>query len=101
MQNGKSVPQRLGNSHPNVVPYQRFATADAHIVLAVGSDEQSSRCCRCMKRNDLAADARFRAKHGRLQYREILAAELAKTFRERDSTSWLSILEAESQRIIR
>jgi glutaryl-CoA transferase len=88
------VPQRLGNSHPNVVPYQRFATADGHIVLAVGSDEQFSRCCRCMERNDLAADARFRANHGRLQHREILVAELAKTFRERDSTSWLSILEA-------
>jgi len=88
------VPQRLGNSHPNVVPYQRFATADGHIVLAVGSDEQFSRCCRCMERNDLAADPRFRANHGRLQHREILVAELAKTFRERDSTSWLSVLEA-------
>jgi len=88
------VPQRLGNSHPNVVPYQRFATADGHIVLAVGSDEQFSRCCRCMKRNELAEDARFRANHGRLQHREILVAELAKTFRERDSTSWLSVLEA-------
>jgi len=88
------VPQRLGNSHPNVVPYQRFTTADGHIVLAVGSDEQFSRCCRCMERNDLAADPRFRANHGRLQHREILVAELAKTFRERDSTSWLSVLEA-------
>jgi crotonobetainyl-CoA:carnitine CoA-transferase CaiB-like acyl-CoA transferase len=47
-----------------------------------------------MKRNELAEDARFRANHGRLQHREILVAELAKTFRERDSANWLSILEA-------
>jgi crotonobetainyl-CoA:carnitine CoA-transferase CaiB-like acyl-CoA transferase len=89
-----AVPQRLGNSHPNVVPYQSFATSDGHIVVAVGSDAQFSRCCRCIERADLADDARFRANHGRVQNRDILVAELAKTFRARDSKSWLAILEA-------
>ena len=53
-------PARWGNAHPNLVPYQLFATADRPIVLAVGSDPQWLACCRALGREDLAADAKPR-----------------------------------------
>ncbi len=56
---GGSVPQRTGNGHPNIVPYQAFATADGHIILAVGNDEQFARFCRVAGREDIARDARY------------------------------------------
>lgn len=70
-------PHRLGNAHPNIVPYQVFDTADGHIIIAVGNDGQFARFCGLLDRADLADDARFATNPGRLQHRETLVPELA------------------------
>ncbi|MEZ5286179.1 MAG: CoA transferase [Vicinamibacterales bacterium] len=53
------VPQRIGNRHPTIVPYETFPTADGEMVLAVGNDGIWQRFCAAIERPDLAADARF------------------------------------------
>jgi crotonobetainyl-CoA:carnitine CoA-transferase CaiB-like acyl-CoA transferase len=55
------APSRMGNAHPNIVPYQAFATLDGHIILAVGNDGQFARFCTLAGRPDLAEDARLKA----------------------------------------
>jgi crotonobetainyl-CoA:carnitine CoA-transferase CaiB-like acyl-CoA transferase len=87
------APQRLGNSHPNVVPYQSFATCDGHIVLAVGNDEQFHRCCRAIGREDLAVDSRYQTNGSRAENRDSLVTELALALLQRNTADWLSIME--------
>lgn len=86
-------PNRLGNSHPNVVPYQTFQTEDGHMVLAIGNDEQFRRCCRALRRTDLAADPRFQRNEGRVKNRESLIPELATALRSATTDHWLTALE--------
>ena len=61
---GKS-PKRLGNAHPNIVPYQAFATLDGHLILAVGNDGQFKRFCDVGGKPELAEDQRFQTNRGR------------------------------------
>lgn len=89
-----AVPERLGNSHPNVVPYQSFATKDGHLILAVGNDEQFKRCCRQLGRDDLAADERFDTNSNRIKHRSALIDEMARSFALRTTAEWLAALEA-------
>ncbi|TWB18422.1 crotonobetainyl-CoA:carnitine CoA-transferase CaiB-like acyl-CoA transferase [Nitrospirillum amazonense] len=74
---GGQVPRRLGNGHPNVVPYRCFATRDGHIIVAVGNDGQFRALCQALDRADLAADPRYTANPGRQRHRETLEAALA------------------------
>lgn len=74
---GGQVPRRLGNGHPNVVPYRCFATADGHIIVAVGNDGQFRNLCRLLDRQDLLDDARFATNAGRQTNRVELEAALA------------------------
>ena len=90
---GKS-PVRMGNGHPNVVPYQSFATADGHVVVAVGNDSQFARFCEAGGRPDLAGDERFRTNAGRVEHRDALIPELAETMRARTQDEWIAALEA-------
>ncbi|MEM6939386.1 MAG: CaiB/BaiF CoA-transferase family protein [Pseudomonadota bacterium] len=69
-------PIRRGNAHPNIVPYDAFACADGHILLAVGNDAQFARFCDALGLQKLAADPRFATNAGRLEHREALLAEL-------------------------
>jgi glutaryl-CoA transferase len=87
------APSRLGNSHPNVVPYQTFQTKDGYLVLAIGNDEQFQRCCAQMQRSDLPADSRFRRNGDRVKNRVILIDELSKTFLCAETAYWLAALE--------
>jgi crotonobetainyl-CoA:carnitine CoA-transferase CaiB-like acyl-CoA transferase len=89
-----NVPQRMGNSHPNVVPYQAFATTDGHIILAVGSDEQFRRLCDRIARPDLAQDARFATNRGRVENRKALIPELVQALEQRGTAAWLAAFEA-------
>jgi crotonobetainyl-CoA:carnitine CoA-transferase CaiB-like acyl-CoA transferase len=73
-----AVPKRLGNAHPNIVPYQTFATADGHLMLAVGNDAQYRRLCDVLGRPDLGDDPRFRENAGRVRERATLVPELAR-----------------------
>jgi crotonobetainyl-CoA:carnitine CoA-transferase CaiB-like acyl-CoA transferase len=86
-------PARLGNAHPNLVPYQLFETADRPIVLAVGNDAQWLACCRAMNRPDLAADRRYLANAGRVEGRAALVPALSETLRTRPAAEWLGLLE--------
>ncbi len=71
------VPQRLGNAHPNIVPYQVFACADGHVIIAVGNDAQFARFCAFLNMPQLASDTRYRTNAARLAHREELVALLA------------------------
>ena len=75
-------PRRMGNSHPNVVPYQVFPTADGHVVIAVGTDAQFLRLCEVLVLPELAADPRFQSNAGRVTARaELVASIAARTIR--------------------
>jgi crotonobetainyl-CoA:carnitine CoA-transferase CaiB-like acyl-CoA transferase len=90
---GGVVPRRLGNAHPNIVPYQVFATADGHVVLAVGNDGQFARYCELAGRAALAGDPRYASNAGRVSHRAELVAELAPWMRERTTQQWVDLLE--------
>lgn len=91
---GGQVPQRMGNAHPNIVPYQTFPTRDGYLVLTVGNDDQFRRLGEIMGRPDLAADDRFTTNAGRVAHRDALVPELAAVFRTRTTDDWLRDLEA-------
>jgi len=88
------APGRLGNAHPNIVPYQAFASADGHIILAIGNHAQFTRFCEVAGRPELAADPRFASNRVRVENRETLVAILAKIIAERTTDDWIAALEA-------
>ena len=88
------VPKRYGNAHPNIVPYQVFATADGHIILAVANDGQFTRFCDFAGVPELAADERYKSNDGRVRHRDPLIAALAPAIAARPSQYWLDGLEA-------
>lgn len=75
---GGEVPRRLGNAHPNVVPYRDFAASDDYVLVACGNDGQFRALCALLGRDDLAADPRFATNAGRLRERRVLEVELAR-----------------------
>jgi CoA:oxalate CoA-transferase len=81
-------PEALGSRHPNLTPYQAFATRDGWLLVAVGSDEMFLRLCEAVGRRDLLDDARLRSNAGRLRHRVELERELAATFAERTRAAW-------------
>ncbi|CAO3360364.1 CaiB/BaiF CoA transferase family protein [Azospirillum palustre] len=90
---GGKAPQRLGNAHPNIVPYQAFATRDGYIILAVGNDGQFAKFCTVADRPDLAKDERYATNPARVANRKELVALLEELIRTRDSHDWLDALE--------
>ncbi len=91
---GGTVPRRTGNGHPNIVPYQAFATADGHIILAVGNDEQFARFCKVAGREDIAADPRYAIIAVRNAHRDELIPILADIIRQQPTDYWVRALEA-------
>ena len=88
------APGRMGNGHPNVVPYQSFATADGHVVVAVGNDSQFARFCEAGGRPDLAADERFHTNAGRVEHRDALIPAISEMMLTRTRDEWIAALEA-------
>ena len=88
------VPKRLGNAHPNIVPYQSFATADGDIILAVGNDGQFKRFCEFAGVPQLAADERYTTNAARVRNRDALLPLLEPVVAEHPSRHWLEGLEA-------
>jgi formyl-CoA transferase len=74
--NGGPEPRRLGNQHPNIVPYQVFACADGDILIATANDRQYRKLCRVIGRDELADDPRFAAMSARGTNRAALLAEI-------------------------
>jgi len=87
-------PKRMGNAHPNIVPYQAFATADGHIILAVGNDAQFGRFCAASGLDALASDPRFAMNAGRVENRAALIPHIAAALAGRTTVEWMSTLEA-------
>jgi crotonobetainyl-CoA:carnitine CoA-transferase CaiB-like acyl-CoA transferase len=77
------VPERMGNRHPSIAPYESFAAADGEIVVAVGNDRQFQALCTQLGSPELGADARFATNPLRVQHREQLAQALAPLFAAR------------------
>lgn len=86
-------PRRLGNAHPNIVPYQAFRTRDGHLILAVGNDRQFARFCELAGRPALAADPRFATNAARVAHRGALIPVIAETMAARSTGEWLALLE--------
>ena len=83
------LPQRLGNAHPNVVPYQVFPTKDAHIIIAVGNDGQFARACRVLGLAELSNDARFNTNTQRIRNRDELIKQLKAATMRRTTEEWV------------
>jgi crotonobetainyl-CoA:carnitine CoA-transferase CaiB-like acyl-CoA transferase len=90
------APQRLGNAHPNIVPYETFETADTPIAVAIGSARQWPRFCEVVGLPELATDARFATNGDRVEARAELRVLLDARFRVRRSADWLAALDAAS-----
>jgi glutaryl-CoA transferase len=88
------APGRRGNVHPNIVPYETFATADGEIAVAVGSERQWPRFCEALGLPGLAGDPRFRTNGDRVGRHAELQRLLAERFRTEPSAAWLARLEA-------
>jgi crotonobetainyl-CoA:carnitine CoA-transferase CaiB-like acyl-CoA transferase len=71
------APRRMGNAHPNIVPYQVFPVRDGHVVIAVGNDAQFARLAAVLGAPGLAGDPRFASNAGRVAERETLVAAIA------------------------
>ena len=90
---GGESPGRLGNAHPNIVPYETFETADGTIAVAVGSERQWPRFCRALGLPALADDPRFATNGDRVEHRTELIPTLAARFAERSTEDWLAALD--------
>ncbi|MGZ3586283.1 MAG: CaiB/BaiF CoA transferase family protein [Candidatus Limnocylindrales bacterium] len=91
---GGTVPERLGNAHPNIMPYETFRTADGELAVAVGSERQWARFCEAIARPELAVDARFRTNAERVAHRRELRPLLSEVLLREASSTWLARLEA-------
>ncbi len=87
------VPQRRGNGHPNIVPYEVYQTADGHVILAVGNDSQFKRFCSFIEKPELANDPRFATNPARLENRDALNAILRPAVQALDTGSVIAGLE--------
>ena len=90
---GGSAPERMGNAHPNVVPYQAYKAADHYIILAVGNDGQFRRFCEVAGRSQLADDERFATNRARVVNRRLLGPILDEVIESRPRAFWLEKLE--------
>jgi crotonobetainyl-CoA:carnitine CoA-transferase CaiB-like acyl-CoA transferase len=91
---GGTVPARMGNAHPNIVPYQDFPTADGHMILTVGNDAQFARFAQVAAHPEWAADERFATNPARVENRALLVSKIAEATRARTTSEWIGQLEA-------
>src|SRR3954453_21598770 len=86
-------PGRIGNLHPNIVPYQPFRTADGDVILACGNDNLFRKFCEAAGQSPLAADARFASNGKRVENRAELTRLLGEVFKQRTTAQWVDVLE--------
>ena len=87
------APGRVGNAHPNIVPYEAFACADGHLILAVGNDAQFAKFCAVAGVPEWAADPRFAKNSDRVRHRDTLVPMVAAVVATRTQHDWLAALE--------
>lgn len=90
---GGNVPVRLGNAHPNVVPYQDFRTSDGFMILAVGNDRQFAQLSTALERPGWIHDERFATGPARLRNREELVSLIDDRIATRTTNAWIEVLE--------
>ena len=88
------VPKRIGNTHPNIVPYQVFPVADGHIIIATGNDSQYQKLCAVLGEPALAEQAEYRDNKARLAQRAELVGRLSVLTKRMHATDLLAKLEA-------
>jgi crotonobetainyl-CoA:carnitine CoA-transferase CaiB-like acyl-CoA transferase len=88
------APSRMGNAHPNIVPYQDFPTADGYVIIAVGNDSQFRSLCRALGEPQWADDDRFRTNADRVANRGALIALIRRATVLKSTRDWVQLLEA-------
>ncbi len=88
------APSRRGSAHPSIVPYQAFATADGHMMLAIGNDRQFATFCELAGEPALATDARFATNAQRVAHRDLLVGRIASLLSARETRHWIERLSA-------
>lgn len=88
------TPQRYGNAHPSIVPYQTVPTADGLLMLAVGNDDQFARLCALLGHSEWATDPRFATNRARVTHRAALLPLLEAEFKRRSAAAWTETLLA-------
>src|SRR5690606_17708944 len=88
-----AAPRRAGNAHQNLVPYQVFAAADGHLIVAVGNDSQFAAYSKVIGRPGLPDDIRFKTNSNRVINREVLVPMLAEAMLAQPRDYWLEALE--------
>ena len=89
-----TIPSRLGNAHPNIVPYQSFSVSDGHIVIAVGNDNQFKSLCAVLGVSELANDDCFKTNANRVKHRAPLVESIQVILEKETAQHWLAELEA-------
>ena len=88
------APQRIGNAHQNIVPYQVFEVSDGHVIVAVGNDGQFAKFCDVAGHPEVARDPRYARNADRVRHRDVLVPVLAAWMKTRTRGQWLAALEA-------
>jgi crotonobetainyl-CoA:carnitine CoA-transferase CaiB-like acyl-CoA transferase len=88
------APGRIGNAHPNIVPYQPFRTRDGDVILACGNDNLFNKFCEAAGCRHLAQDPRFATNSRRVENRETITRLLAEIFSRRTTREWCEALDA-------
>ncbi|MEJ1130469.1 CaiB/BaiF CoA-transferase family protein [Variovorax sp. CCNWLW225] len=91
--NTGKAPQRQGNTHPSLAPYQDFPTLDGSMLLAIGNNGQFARFCEAAGHPEWAADARFATNTLRVKHRGVLIPMMEELTRTRTTADWVSLLE--------
>ena len=91
--NSGEVPQRQGNTHPSLAPYQDFPTADGAMLLAIGNDGQFTRFCDAIGRPDWHADPRYATNTARVRHRATLIPALEAVTRHRSTADWIALFQ--------
>ncbi|MBM3485089.1 MAG: CoA transferase [Alphaproteobacteria bacterium] len=87
------APVRMGNAHPNIVPYQAFPTADHYLIIAIGNEGQFRRFCEIAGRPEVPADPRFKDNVSRVANRDALVAIITDFMRTRPRQVWIDLLD--------
>ncbi len=90
---GGAIPKRMGNAHPNIVPYQDFATADGYMIVAVGNDGQFRKLCEVLGRPEWGGDERYATNPQRVRHRQELVAAIHAVTVTRATADWVARME--------
>ncbi|HZN26883.1 MAG TPA: CaiB/BaiF CoA-transferase family protein [Burkholderiales bacterium] len=90
---GGEPPERMGNAHPNVMPYQTFKTRDGDLILAIGNDSQFRRFCVAAGIPEVGEDSRFLDNSARLENRQACVDAIAPAIRKKTTAEWIATLE--------